>query len=556
MPRMGEQARLLLQQQLQAQREQYAAHLESELLELAALASRLQQPGALESRRQQVQNLRDRLHRMAGAAGTFGFTQVGNRARALEQRIDRWLDSQKPSGQALAALASSIGQFAGEAFVIDSELALPLHPETDEELSSGCRIYLLDSLALAAQATAQALRNFGYEVLLCQDRPALRQAIARQAPDALVVSVRDDADLAEVAALQQGLEAPIPLLVIHERFDFASQLAAVRAGAQGYFARPLNITQLETGLERCLNRPQHEPYRVMIVDDDAVLAEHYSLVLQNSQMQVRLTSAPEQVLDMMQAFNPEVLLLDVNMPGCSGPELAQMIRLHDEWLRVPIIYLSAETDIARQMAALLKAGDDFITKPISDSQLIASVFSHAQRARALSNALARDSLTGLLKHADIKEQLALEAYRASRANKPTSVVMLDLDHFKAINDTHGHAAGDSVIRALANLLRQRLRRIDSLGRYGGEEFVVVLPECPAAEAARIFDEIRERFAELTFNGSGDRPFRVTFSAGICETEGDAAASALLERADQALYRAKHDGRNRVRIAAAQASASR
>ncbi len=103
--------------------------------------------------------------------------------------------------------------------------------------------------------------------------------------------------------------------------------------------------------------------------------------------------------------------------------------------------------------------------------------------------------------------------------------MLDLDHFKAINDTHGHAAGDSVIRALANLLRQRLRRIDSLGRYGGEEFVVVLPECPAAEAARIFDEIRERFAELTFNGSGDRPFRVTFSAGICETEGDAAASA-------------------------------
>ena len=100
---MGEQARLLLQQQLQAQREQYAAHLESELPELAALASRLQQPGALESRRQQVQNLRDRLHRMAGAAGTFGFTQVGNRARALEQRIDRWLDSQKPSGQ-IAAL--------------------------------------------------------------------------------------------------------------------------------------------------------------------------------------------------------------------------------------------------------------------------------------------------------------------------------------------------------------------------------------------------------------------------------------------------------------------
>ncbi|MDC6636318.1 diguanylate cyclase, partial [Leclercia adecarboxylata] len=163
-----------------------------------------------------------------------------------------------------------------------------------------------------------------------------------------------------------------------------------------------------------------------------------------------------------------VLLLDVNMPDCSGPELAQMIRLHDEWLRVTIIYLSAETDAHRQMAALLKAGDDFITKPISDNALVAAVYSHSQRARSLSTALARDSLTGLLKHADIKEQLALEVQRATRSGKPASVVMLDLDHFKGVNDTYGHAAGDNVIRALANLLRQRLRRIDSLGRYGGE----------------------------------------------------------------------------------------
>ncbi len=136
-------------------------------------------------------------------------------------------------------------------------------------------------------------------------------------------------------------------------------------------------------------------------------------------------------------------------------------------------------------------------------------------------------------------------HRAARSDKPTSVVMLDLDHFKGINDGHGHAAGDSVIRALANLLRQRLRRIDSLGRYGGEDFVVVLPECPASEAARIIDEIRQRFAELTFSTSAGAVFQVTFSAGISETDGRSSASELLERADRALYRAKHAGRNRV-----------
>jgi diguanylate cyclase (GGDEF)-like protein len=248
----------------------------------------------------------------------------------------------------------------------------------------------------------------------------------------------------------------------------------------------------------------------------------------------------------MRRFNPEVVLLDVSMPGCTGPELAQIIRMNDDWLRVPIIYLSAETDIKRQMNALLKAGDDFVTKPIADNALVAAVFSRAQRARLLSNALARDSLTGLLKHADIKEQAAVELERAQRSGKPASVAMLDIDLFKKVNDSHGHAAGDNVIRALANLLRQRLRRIDSLGRYGGEEFLVVLPDCSAEQARCILDEIRQRFAELHFI-AGDQQFSVTLSAGIASTENaPASAGDLLEEADRALYAAKHDGRNQVR----------
>jgi diguanylate cyclase (GGDEF)-like protein len=240
-----------------------------------------------------------------------------------------------------------------------------------------------------------------------------------------------------------------------------------------------------------------------------------------------------------------VVLLDVSMPGCSGPELAQIIRMNDDWLRVPIIYLSAETDVSKQMNALIKAGDDFITKPISDNALVAAVFSRAQRARILSNALSRDSLTGLLKHADIKEQAAVELERAQRSGKPASVAMLDIDFFKKVNDSYGHAAGDNVIRALANLLRQRLRRVDSLGRYGGEEFLVVLPDCSAEQAHKILDEIRQRFAELKFIASGSE-FSVTLSAGIASTETTSTdASDLLDKADQALYAAKHSGRNRV-----------
>jgi diguanylate cyclase (GGDEF)-like protein len=196
------------------------------------------------------------------------------------------------------------------------------------------------------------------------------------------------------------------------------------------------------------------------------------------------------------------------------------------------------------MSALLKAGDDFVTKPISDNALVAAVFARAQRARLLSNALSRDSLTGLLKHADIKEQVAIELERALRSGNQASVVMLDIDHFKKVNDSYGHPAGDNVIRALANLLRQRLRRVDSLGRYGGEEFLAVLPECPPDQAQRIIDEIRQRFADLRFIVEGTE-FAVTLSAGIACTDAESSASELLERADRALYAAKEAGRDRV-----------
>ncbi|MCQ4304772.1 diguanylate cyclase [Stutzerimonas frequens] len=543
---MDDRTRLALQEQLAQLEQQFGERLQADLTDLATLAQDLQQTRATASRRLVMLSIRERLHRLAGAAGTFGFAKLGERARQLEQRADRWLDSAKPGSRAAEAFARAVLQLAGETPGQERDGAAEL-PEHHEEPAPGCRIYLMKADPVAGASMAVTLRNFGYLVSQWPNFAALQAAVADELPDALIVSVQQDSDFDALAALQQGLEQPLPLLVIHDRADFASQLAAVRAGAQGFFVRPLDITQLENSLERCLDRQQGEPFRVLIVDDDAELAARYSLVLRNAQMQVQILTEPTRVLETMRSFNPEVLLLDVNMPDCSGPELAQMIRLHDEWLRVTIIYLSAETDTHRQMAALLKAGDDFITKPISDTALVAAVYSHAQRARSLSTALARDSLTGLLKHADIKEQLALEVQRTTRTGKPASVVMLDLDHFKQINDTYGHAAGDNVIRALANLLRQRLRRIDSLGRYGGEEFVAVLPECSALQARRIFDEIRVRFAALSFN-AGDQEFRVTFSAGICETDSHSASGLLLEHADQALYVAKHNGRNQVQIA--------
>lgn len=538
------------QQHLQQLSSAFALRLQEEMPLLKLNAERLLHRSEPHEQLQHLQALRDQLHKLAGAAGTFGFSSLGQRARELEQEADKWLDTLQKEQQSLQDFSLSLQQLASQQFqapIIEPTLKRP--PAARSYPSSRC-IYILEDQPAIGESMRLTLNNFGYQAEHFVRIADLEQALDRQLPGALIVDVNlpDETltGLQYAAQLQQRLDEPLPLLVITTQDDFATHLEAVRVGAQGFFTKPVDITQLETRLERFFARQQGEPYRVMIIDDDRELASRFSLILREANMLVEMLHEPSRIYDYMRNFNPEVVLLDVSMPCCTGPELAQIIRMNEDWLRVPIIYLSAETDNNRQMNALFKAGDDFLTKPISDNALIAAVFSRAQRARLLSNAMSRDSLTGLLKHGDIKEQVGIELERAQRSGKPASVAMLDIDFFKKVNDSYGHAAGDNVIRALANLLRQRLRRVDSLGRYGGEEFLVVLPDCPAEQARRILDEIRQHFAELHFM-AGEQQFSATLSAGIaCTSDDSAQANDLLERADRALYAAKHGGRNQVR----------
>jgi diguanylate cyclase (GGDEF)-like protein len=156
----------------------------------------------------------------------------------------------------------------------------------------------------------------------------------------------------------------------------------------------------------------------------------------------------------------------------------------------------------------------------------------------------RDSLTGLLNHSALKEHLGHEVARARRNKLPLAVAMVDIDFFKHVNDSYGHPVGDKVIRALSRLLQQRLRRADIIGRYGGEEFAVVMPGSTAAAAAAVLDQVRSAFAGIR-HYAGHQEFTVTLSAGVAQLDDAANADALLARADEALYQAKHGGRNRV-----------
>lgn len=533
-------------------RAQYLSGMPATVDDLLVLSGRLV---GTASDRATLEDLRDRLHRLAGSGGTFGLAALGEHARRLERDIDRWLaDGCRPTAGEREVLCDGIAALKNllaedTAAPANEPVAAPAPPAVDRAM----RVWLAGTDAAAGEELARLLAPFGYEVRLFATFTAVTTAAREgEAPDVVIADVgRGGQALAAVDAQWRGSllgERNCPLLIVAEQRDFASCAQAARLGAVGFLEKPLEASRLVDRLERIGGLAPPLPYRVLIVDDDVSLAEHYRLVLTLAGMEVATESSPERAVERVETFRPELLLLDVHMPGCTGPELATVIRYRDELLSLPIVYLSAETDLDRQIEALGRGADDFLTKPISDVHLVASVRARAARSRQLADLMSKDSLTGLLKHARIKEEIEAELARAQRSGKPVSVAMLDIDHFKSVNDTYGHAVGDRVIRAIAQLLRQRLRKSDLIGRYGGEEFVVVLPQCDAAMARLVLEDIRERFAALSFR-HGEREFACTVSAGIASATGGIAGSELLVVADEALYEAKHGGRNRTCLGA-------
>jgi diguanylate cyclase (GGDEF)-like protein len=338
----------------------------------------------------------------------------------------------------------------------------------------------------------------------------------------------------------------IPLFGLGGGTDLHLQLDAIRCGVEALFAKPIDLTAIADVLERRLRPVREDPYRVIVVDDSQATADFVKDTLEQAGMICRVVVDPLSTLDAIRDFRPDLVLTDMYMPTCSGPELAALIRMHPGFLGIPIVYLSSETNPDLRLEAMRQGADDFLTKPIRPEHLVASVQVRAQRTRLLRGQMLRDGLTGLYNHTTLKDRLEGEVARAHRRKTALCCAMLDLDHFKSVNDTHGHGVGDRVIVSLARLLRRRLRKNDVVGRYGGEEFAVLLPDTSLADARTVLDGLREAFCAIQQPGIRG-PFATSFSCGIAQLLPGETPDALNDAADHALYLAKAAGRNRIAV---------
>jgi two-component system cell cycle response regulator len=376
----------------------------------------------------------------------------------------------------------------------------------------------------------------------------------------------------------------IPVVMVTALDQPSDRVAGLEAGADDFLTKPVSdvaliarvrsLTRLKmmtdelrmravTSREIGIESPEREAVaetgrqgRILIVDDRRASYERLASML-GTEHTVDVEPDPNSALFRSAEGDYELMIVSLGLQNFDGLRLCSQLRSLDRTRNLPILALCEPDENARLMRGLEIGINDYLLRPIDKNELLARVRTQIRKKRYTERlrdnvqlsieAAITDGLTGLYNRRYMESHLSTLVEQASGRNKPLTVLVLDIDYFKSINDTYGHDAGDDVLREFAIRVRKSIRGIDLACRYGGEEFVIVMPETDLAVAATVAERLRRRIATEPFPiEQGRNSIDVTISIGIAGLEGtEDTASNLLKRADQALYRAKRDGRNRV-----------
>ncbi len=502
-----------------------------------------------------IQLLSRALQQLSHNALSASYGRMGKSARNFENVLTKMESTPDwPTLEAMfAELQTTMVARESDQEMEERERARQINRSTGSlhETRSNSLIYIVEDEITRAENMAAQVSYFGYSVKTFQSIEELRQKLRQTIPSAILLDVRlaesGQPTEPEVRNLNAEFGDKLSLFFLSSSNELMARLTAIRNAGKAFFVRPVDVSALVDALDKLVVETDPERYRILIVDDSEIQANVNALHLRKANMDTMIVTRALEVVRALEGFNPDLLLLDLYMPDCTGLELARVIRQNKAFVSLPIVYLSAETDREKQLSAVGLGGDDFLTKPIKPDHLISAVKSRIERYRQLQALMLRDSLTGLFNHTTIRERLNQEVAHASRENKPLSLAMIDIDKFKNVNDAYGHGTGDRVLKSLSHMLSHRLRRSDIVGRYGGEEFVIIFPKTDGMAAVNLVNELRESFGQVSHVAGNDK-FSVTFSCGIASFPNRKTASALSEAADQALYAAKRNGRNMVVLA--------
>jgi len=496
--------------------------------------------------------LRRRFHAFAGAGTSYGFPEVtalglrGERECAglirqggtpspedlarwreiLERLRELFAGARESRSEAPRAPAAPVAHGGESILIVD-----------DDEHVRHSLTHLLEAEGMSARAVrtyAEAVRALGEEL-----------------PAGVITDIRlpdgSGYDLVEhIRGLPLAAAESLPILILSPLSPFLDKVEAIHCGADGYFEKPVDWEALMRRLQHLLERNRPESARILSVEDDPHQSAFVSAVLKSAGYDVKVCDDPTRFEADLVAFKPDLVLMDIMLPGITGYDLVRYLRQDERHAALPVIFLTTDGQLQARIETAKVGGDDHLLKPVPPPLLLSAVAARLERSRFLKSLLDRDGLTRLLTHTAFLERArAALALKQRHEAKLSAWVMIDLDHFKAINDKYGHPVGDRVLSALAALLRRRLRQPDTIGRYGGEEFAVLIEDLPEADTARLISRLLEEFATLEHQVAGGGSFHCTFSAGVAMLEKGMDLDGWKKAADDALYQAKAAGRRRV-----------
>lgn len=466
---------------------------------------------------------------------------------------------------------------------VESESPIHGHVLVVEDDPAGCR--LLET----------RLRANGHHVTACCDPKQAQSLALTERPDVIITDVCmpevDGIEFTKWVRNQDKL-AKTPLLLITALNDGNLLSRGLAAGADDFLSKPLNSLEIKTRVQsllrnrlaireienrfhseseqsdsesdtqagdHTLSQPGGDPAQILLIDDDEGQSRLLTAYLGQLDCKIHHSVNGQAGLDWMKSHRVDLVVTDLLLPDLDGFEVIKQVRSNPRFEHTPVLAMSVLSEVEDRVRALNVGADDFILKGFTGIEFRARterllrlklrMDELRQRYHEAAKRAVTDSLTGLVTHGYICETLAHELQGASRAKEQHSVIFVDVDHFKAFNDTFGHALGDEVLHRVAGVIVETVRTSDTPGRYGGEEFVISLPRTTAEEAALVAERIRQRIESVPITvteGDEPRELRITASLGVATFPTDASdVDSLLQHADEAMYAAKQAGRNSV-----------
>lgn len=448
------------------------------------------------------------------------------------------------------------------------------------------RVLVVDDIEANVKLLEARLTVEYFETIIARSGHEALQICDREAPDVVLLDVMmPGMDGFEVCRRIKGNPKTqhVPVIMITALDQPSDKVQGLEAGADDFLTKPVddialisrvkNLSRLKTLTDEMLKRASTSEQmgmgagsdlncqnagiggKILLVEDHPRSAERIIEELSHDQ-KIELETDPQTALMRLPEENFDLLMVSLSLTNADGLRLCSQVRSLDRIRHLPILIVTDPGEDARLLRGLEMGINDYLMRPIDKNEMQARVRTQIKRKRFSDNLRSQidqsaemaimDPLTGLYNRRYMESHMRTLVHEAIQRGKPLSVLVADIDFFKAVNDAHGHDAGDEILKDFSNRLRENIRGIDLACRLGGEEFVVMMPDTDLAKAYIVGERLRQRIANDPFLTSQGKQLTITSSVGLAALEGvEDTPDALLKRADLALYSAKRDGRNRV-----------